>query len=56
MDFEYHINRHREQVSKGLKLARNVLVIVLIALFLEVFLFNINQLSLKRLRDDLARR
>ena len=42
MDFEYHINRHREQVSKGLKLARNVLVIVLIALFLEVFLFNIN--------------
>ena len=42
MDFEYHINRHREQVSKGLKLARNVLVIMLIALFLEVFLFNIN--------------
>ena len=42
MDLNYHIAKHRDAIDKGLKLARNILIIVLVALCLEIFLFNIN--------------
>lgn len=42
MDLTYHINKHRASLYKAGRLARNILIVVLIALFLEVFIFNLN--------------
>lgn len=42
MELNYYINKHRETFNKAAKLVRNLLVIVVIALCLETFLFNAN--------------